>query len=99
MADILRQTFRESDIIARLGGDEFIVFAAGTSLEQLGAVTHRLEGNLQSYNARGNRKYELSLSFGVVCVEPDNVSSIDELIVMADQAMYEHKRSRNKSRS
>lgn len=94
VAEILRQTFRESDIIARLGGDEFTVLAADICPEKTNVAAKRLEENLADYNARGNHQYDLSLSFGIINIDPDNKLSVEELIAKADAAMYEHKRGR-----
>jgi GGDEF domain-containing protein len=39
--------------------------------------------------------YEISLSLGVARFDPSNHTSIGELMVKADQAMYEQKRRRS----
>jgi diguanylate cyclase (GGDEF)-like protein len=41
-AQILRQTFRESDIIARLGGDEFAILSIDTADMKHGELLQRL---------------------------------------------------------
>jgi diguanylate cyclase (GGDEF)-like protein len=89
-ADILRQTFRESDIIARLGGDEFVILAAGAS-DRLDNLSSRLQGKLETYNEQADHGYALSLSLGAVEVEAGNSLTIEELVAKADQAMYRHK--------
>jgi len=40
--------------------------------------------------------YEISLSLGVARFDPRNRTSIGELMVKADQAMYEQKRRRSR---
>ena len=42
-AEILKETFRTSDIIARLGGDEFVVLAAIGQEEAADSLTERLQ--------------------------------------------------------
>ncbi len=96
-AEVLRQTFRESDIIARLGGDEFAVLAADASSGEIKVITERLRENIRSYNERRQQKYALSLSLGAVCVEANTGLTIEELIAEADRAMYEQKHRREKS--
>ncbi len=96
-ADILRATYRESDIIARVGGDEFVVAPIGTEGDEIDSVTARLENNLASHNATENRRYKLTLSFGVAYCGPEDTCSVDELVARAEKMMYEHKRSKQNS--
>jgi len=90
-AQILKETFRESDILARLGGDEFTVLATVSSAERADAIKDRLEQKLDQFNARHDLPYELSMSIGIALLDPHGQLSIDELIEKADAAMYEHK--------
>jgi two-component system, cell cycle response regulator len=96
-ADLLKETFRESDIIARMGGDEFVVLA----MENLGAGavlwTTRLQENLQSRNAREHRRFPLAVSMGVSYYDPEFPCAIDDLIARADALMYEQKRSKRRA--
>jgi diguanylate cyclase (GGDEF)-like protein len=92
VADVLRQTFRESDIIARLGGDEFAILAADVSAGGVDNLTARLCENLKAHNGQGDQRYRLSLSLGTVRVDAGTDSTIEALMARADEAMYEHKR-------
>jgi len=97
VADILRETFRESDIIARIAGDEFVVLAIETDRPSADAITTRLQENLEARNARGDRCYKLSLSVGIARYDPKHPCSIDELLARADRLMYEQKQGNQKS--
>jgi diguanylate cyclase (GGDEF)-like protein len=97
MALILRQTFRDSDIIARLGGDEFTALVKEVSPHVEDIISARLEENLQIYNAQGRHSYALSLSTGFVTVASDMTTTLEEQIDRADRAMYEHKRSKRQA--
>lgn len=90
-AEILKQTFRTSDIIARLGGDEFTVLALAASDDNAETIKARLEEKVRRLNLRRNLPYELSMSVGIVLLDPHSKVSIDELLRKADAAMYEHK--------
>jgi diguanylate cyclase (GGDEF)-like protein/PAS domain S-box-containing protein len=90
-AQVLKETFRESDIVARLGGDEFTVLATVASNDRADAIKTRLQQKLQAFNARHDLPYELSMSIGLALLDPHGKLSIDELIYKADAAMYEHK--------
>jgi diguanylate cyclase (GGDEF)-like protein len=93
IAAILRQTFRQSDIIGRMGGDEFAVLAIDTAHEGRNTAA-RLRAALDSYNKSETRRYKLSLSVGAAHFDPENPSPLDELIAAADNLMYEEKRTK-----
>jgi diguanylate cyclase (GGDEF)-like protein len=94
-ADALEETFRDSDVVARLGGDEFAVLAIEASGHSEATIKTRLFECLKSIRAEQSR-YEISLSLGVARFDPRNRTSIGELMVKADQAMYEQKRRRSR---
>jgi len=96
-ADLLKETFRESDIIARIGGDEFVVLALETvGLAQEHWVT-RLQDNLTRRNERPERRYRLSVSMGIAYYDPDFPCPLDDLLDRADALMYEQKRTKRPS--
>jgi diguanylate cyclase (GGDEF)-like protein/PAS domain S-box-containing protein len=90
-ANVLRETFRTSDIIARLGGDEFAVLAIDTDEVNSRKFTARLQQIIDIRNNQENRKYRLSISAGRSYYDPENPCSIDDLIARADKMMYEEK--------
>src|SRR5580693_4483655 len=91
-ADALEQSFRGSDILSRLGGDEFVVLAPETSNQTREILLRRLESNIKK-SAATEPRYRLSLSVGVARFDPKRAISLGELMVEADKAMYEKKRS------
>ncbi|MBI4545889.1 MAG: diguanylate cyclase, partial [Gemmatimonadetes bacterium] len=93
-AELLKQTFRASDILARFGGDEFVVLAIETGKAEAESLTRRLCEKLEARNAAAPAGRELSISMGVVYYEPETGISIDDLLSRADRAMYEAKRER-----
>jgi diguanylate cyclase (GGDEF)-like protein len=95
-AEVLEETFRDSDVVARLGGDEFAVLAIEASGHSEATIRTRLFERLKSCSAEHSR-YELSLSLGVARFDPRNCSSIGDLMAEADQAMYEQKRRQSRS--
>ena len=91
-AEILKETFRSSDILARLGGDEFIVLAAIAQDESAESLTRRLQEQFSISNTLNGRPYDLSVSVGVAHFENGDRFSIEDLMAQADRAMYEDKR-------
>jgi diguanylate cyclase (GGDEF)-like protein len=94
-ADALEQSFRGSDILSRLGGDEFVVLASETSNQTQEVILRRLEKNLKKSSATESR-YALSVCVGVARFDPKRAVTLGELMVQADKAMYEKKRSAQK---
>jgi diguanylate cyclase (GGDEF)-like protein/PAS domain S-box-containing protein len=98
-ATVLKEIFRESDIIGRLGGDEFAVLLfepMSSSDEQ--AIFFRLSEILRERNARPGRLYTLEISAGINSYDPAHPRSLDELISQADTLMYKEKRSKYRER-
>ena len=95
-ADALEQAFRASDVLARLGGDEFVVLAVESSSQTQEILLRRFEKCLKKSKASESR-YDLSVSVGVARFDPKHAISLGELIAQADKAMYERKRSHQKS--
>jgi diguanylate cyclase (GGDEF)-like protein/PAS domain S-box-containing protein len=93
-ADILKSTFRESDIVARLGGDEFAILATVDCGANASRITMRLQRRMASYNCQGHRPYRLSMSVGMVFYDPKNPIAVEDLLARGDAAMYEQKRAK-----
>ena len=93
-ADLLKEIFREADIIARIGGDEFVVLALESAGARPESYTERLREKLAARNARGQRPFVLSLSMGIAQYDPANPCTIDDLLAKADALMYAEKRSK-----
>ena len=93
VADVLRETFRETDLIARIGGDEFCVVASG----EPDSDPTVLEGRLDEAVAGAGTPLglELSLSHGTVVTDWRGLEDPDEVLTRADMLMYEAKRTRN----
>jgi diguanylate cyclase (GGDEF)-like protein len=95
-AKILKDNFRESDIISRIGGDEFVVMPIGSNGVEVNALLDRLQRKIEEYNRKDVLPYELSLSIGVTFFNPQHPCSIDSLLSQADKSMYENKRNKKK---
>lgn len=93
---ILKEVFRESDIIARFGGDEFVVLATDVKKEDKDVIINRLNKKIKDYNNMKIRQYNLSLSIGAVFYEPGNIEDIEDILDKADKLMYEEKKKKQR---
>lgn len=94
MSEILADNFRGSDIIARLGGDEFVVLLVNTNENSTDIILNRLQTKISGYNEQKNHPFNLSLSVGITPIDLSETATIEELLVRADQLMYEQKRQK-----
>ncbi len=94
IAAVLKETFRESDIIARLSGDEFAVLAPEASGVNADVLETRLQETLAVHNRQKGRLYKLSLSLGIARYDPKAPSSVNDLLSQADKLMYRQKQAR-----
>ena len=93
-AELLKETFRSADVLGRLGGDEFTALAAVESEGGVEKLVARLEQKFEKYNAMKIVPYKLSISIGVAQLDSNATQSIEDLLTMADLAMYENKRGK-----
>jgi two-component system, cell cycle response regulator len=96
-AELIRKSFRDTDILARLGGDEFTCLAIDASGEGVDVIVSRLMENIREYNSQADRSYELSMSVGMAGFDPNNILSLEDLMKRADATLYENKRSKRKA--
>ncbi len=97
VARILQDTFRESDIIGRLGGDEFVILSINIDKNDVETLLNRLYKNIDEYNKFKNREYDLSLSIGTALYDPYSNATIDDLLDISDNLMYEDKKKKRRN--
>jgi diguanylate cyclase (GGDEF)-like protein/PAS domain S-box-containing protein len=94
-AQLIKQTFRNSDVTARISGDEFVVVTTDSDGNGEEAIKRRIKENLNSYNSQAAKPYRLSFSYGIAKFDPRIPSSIDRLLVKADELMYSSKNNKD----
>lgn len=98
-AAILRQTFRDSDLVARIGGDEYAVLVRHAGPESAGVLADRLKRHVREFNRRAGRPYQLSMSLGFAAHKANTLDSVAGLLDRADRALYRDKRRKHPSDS
>jgi diguanylate cyclase (GGDEF)-like protein len=94
VADILRKSFRKSNIIARLGGDEFTVLVNDIRPDTIDLINVKLKKNTDDYNKKSGKQYTLSFSTGIVTFGSNDNKTIENLLALADSALYAQKKSK-----
>jgi diguanylate cyclase (GGDEF)-like protein len=96
IAQRLGAELRYSDTLGRLGGDEFVVIMERLeSHDAIATVSEKLLSSIATPLTIGNTEIIPSCSIGI-SLYPDNSADQDELVQMADTAMYAAK---NKGRN
>jgi two-component system cell cycle response regulator len=93
-AKILKNTFRESDIIARIGGDEFAILWMAPAAPSPAVLRTRLQAGIESHRLSEPRLYQLSMSIGVSHYESGFTESLSNMLFESDRQMYADKRTR-----
>ena len=93
VAERLRSVVPEGAAIARMGGDEFVALVDGVTAEQALAMGQRFVGEIAApYQVDGETRVVIGASVGIA-LSPDHGSRVDELLAVADAALYEAKSS------
>ena len=93
-AEVMREVFRESDVIGRLGGDEFVAMLTDSDHEQIGNILNRFDEAIEATNQAIDKPYKIEFSAGVASFAHDTDASLEEMIEQADAAMYAQKKNR-----
>ena len=91
---VLRRCVRDDDIVVRYGGDEFIIVLKTTNLATAEQVAERVRTMLagHAFLSREGKNVVITTSIGI-SVYPAHAQSTEELIFLADRAMYKGKNS------
>lgn len=95
IAQILKISARDTDVVARYGGEEFCVVLPEVDVKGSESFCERLRKNVEDYKffkEEVQPNGTISISLGTATY-PDDASMIKELIVRADKALYRAKNS------
>lgn len=94
VANCLKNSFRQNDVVARFGGDEFVMASSheegATGNESVTKVLDKIIAIIEKPIQINTHTISAHISIGVSC-SPKDSDNIDELIRMADKAMYHAK--------
>jgi diguanylate cyclase (GGDEF)-like protein len=94
LAELLVECVRSSDLAGRLGGDEFAVALLESDEEGAGRLLARLDDRVDELAATGRLPGGFGVSAGVAHF-PGEAASADALFQLADERLYDVKRTRH----
>jgi diguanylate cyclase (GGDEF)-like protein len=95
---ILRDTFRQDDIVSRIGGDEFVVLTRIHNLDSLPEIEKRLTKAFDDYNVASGKAYGVGCSLGGYVIPIDSRETLDDVLAQADRLLYASKRRKRAQR-
>ncbi|HYF95258.1 MAG TPA: EAL domain-containing protein [Symbiobacteriaceae bacterium] len=91
ISTLLTDLLQETAIISRLGGDEFALILPGAGHDRAERTAQEIvQAVRESVHSIGGHPVGITVSIGVV-LYPDNGKTAEELLALADQAMYQVK--------
>jgi diguanylate cyclase (GGDEF)-like protein len=97
IAEILKQSVRQSDVVCRFGGDEYIIIIPGCSVTMVESRTSKMLDNLkfETFECTGSNIFHVTMSSGIASL-PENGMTADELLRAADTSLYKAKEHKPK---
>ena len=93
-ADLLRSLLRGSDIISRYGGDEIVVALPSADAKITRLTAKRILTEIRKHDfSIGNIKVPVTVSIGAASEIPVSGENLDNMMKMADHALYYSKRN------
>ncbi len=92
LAGIIKECVRDVDIFARYGGEEFAIILPQTPLKDALVIGERIRQQVSEFPFKSDKGVELKVTVSVgLSSYPENGRSHEELVSLADQAMYRAK--------
>ncbi len=93
VADVLKRVTRTNELIGRIGGEEFLLVLTGATSEDAENATERIRKSIAGTIVTApNFDIRVTMSAGLAIVNR-RIDSVDELIKLADTALYAAKKN------
>jgi diguanylate cyclase (GGDEF)-like protein len=93
IASLLKNSVRKHDTVARYGGEEFVLLLPGAPLDPTNMVAERIRRSVENTSFdMGQTQIHITISLGISSFPIHRMKSKEELVKMADLALYEAKR-------
>ncbi|MEA1983401.1 MAG: diguanylate cyclase [Campylobacterota bacterium] len=96
VAQIIKESSRDADMVHRWGGEEFIVLVPDTSIEELARFAQRIRKNVEKEKMTSDNSIvsiNITISCGVAIANDTNIDNVENVINLADERLYKAKES------
>ena len=94
IASLLKNSVRKHDTVARYGGEEFVLLLPGAPLDPTNMVAERIRRSVENTPFdMGQTQIRVTISLGISNFPIHRMKSKEELVKMADLALYEAKKA------
>ena len=98
VANSIRNSVRENDLVTRCGGDEFQVLSTNVDAEFWDNLQQVINGEIDRQIAEKSLPYTFGVSYGYCICNKEHPLSFEECCDRADALMYENKKMRKACR-
>jgi diguanylate cyclase (GGDEF)-like protein len=92
LVSLVKEAIRKEELFARYGGEEFVVVLPETNREGALQMSERLRQLVESHSFQyEDRRYNITVSLGLVSTEGDESLTPNDLIKQADERLYQAK--------
>jgi len=92
LSDIIKKCIRDVDVFCRYGGEEFVIILPQTPQVEATQIAERIRGQIEKTKIDAAKAGQLKVTVSVgVTSFPENGKSQDDLLAVADQALYRAK--------
>jgi len=94
VAQTVLGAIREGDVLVRYGGEEFLCVLPGASKHDVAMVAERIRVMVNNAVLKNvDQELRVTVSVGTVSYPSDSIADVQQFIRLADEAMYEAKRT------
>jgi diguanylate cyclase (GGDEF)-like protein len=91
IADALKYAAEDDEICMRIGGDEFVVIGMDYEERKMEGFLKKFKERMDSFNRNTDLGFQVSVSCGYSITEPDQHTTIEDCLIIADSRMYQQK--------
>ncbi|MCB1218788.1 diguanylate cyclase [bacterium] len=93
-AQLVDQAKRKSDVFGRIGGEEFVILLPDAGYDEGQMIAERIRATIEETDINWvGKAIPVTISVGMLAIPENAVATADELMKIADEALYEAKES------